>query len=282
MYQTAFVPFQSLFFDYCESSQKHNMHVLQYHDTYEVYLQTSGERYLFLNDICHMLRPGDIYLLKPFEMHYTQSRTSEYYGRYVINFSEKQLELLLTPLERELLFDKLESGIVHLESGQYERIVTILQGLDSCYGKSGFLSEKLQYTYILQLLLLLKTCMADNHQFSSAGCSCEVRPEIMNAVNYINRNYQEQLTLDDVAGKVHMSKYYFCRLFHQATGATFLEYLNNVRLAKAHQMLTQTGLSLSEIAARTGFSSSVHLSRVFRASYKQPPNEFRKRTGDPA
>lgn len=276
MYQTAFVPFQSLFFEYHESRQKHNMHVLQYHDTYEVFLLTAGERYLFLNDICHTLRPGDMYLLKPFELHYSQSQSSEFYARYVMNFPADRLELLLTPSERELLFNRLESGIVHLDPEQYNRVITILSGLASCYGQSGFLMDKLQYTYVLQLLLVWKDCMAENRPFASENPGCEVRPEIMDAINYINRHYQDQLTLDGVAEKVHMSKYYFCRLFHNATGATFLEYLNNIRLAKAHQMLTQTGLPLSEIASRTGFTSGVHLSRVFRAAYKQPPKEFRK------
>lgn len=281
MYHTAFVPFQSLFFEYHESRQKHNMHVLQYHDTYEIFLLTAGERYLFLNDVCHTLKPGDIYLLKPFELHYSESQSSEFYARYVMNFSEDQLELLLTPLERGLLFEKLDSGIIHLNPEQYSRVKNILLGLDSCYGQKGFLSEKLQYTYVLQLLLLLKDCMAENHRFTSHDSACQARPEIMDAVDYINRHYQEQLALDDVADKVHMSKYYFCRLFRQATGATFLEYLNNIRLAKAHQMLTQTGLPLSEIAVRTGFTSGVHLSRVFRTAYQQPPSAFRKKTGQP-
>ena len=52
MYPTLFLPYSGLFFDYIESHKKHTMTVQQYHDTYEIYLQTKGERYIFLENIC--------------------------------------------------------------------------------------------------------------------------------------------------------------------------------------------------------------------------------------
>ena len=76
-----------------------------------------------------------------------------------------------------------------------------------------------------------------------------------------------------------MSRYHFCRIFHSATGATFLEYLYNVRLAKAHQLLLGSDLSLNEISSRCGFSSTSHLARIFKNAYGIPPREFRKRAG---
>ena len=79
-----------------------------------------------------------------------------------------------------------------------------------------------------------------------------------------------------------MSRYHFCRIFHSATGATFLEYLYNVRLAKAHQLLLGSDLSLNEISSRCGFSSTSHLTRIFKNAYGIPPREFRKRAGQPS
>jgi len=61
-----------------------------------------------------------------------------------------------------------------------------------------------------------------------------IQPEIVKAIHYINRHYQENLSLEGAAELVHLSRYHFCRLFHEATGATFLEYLYNVRLASHH------------------------------------------------
>lgn len=278
MYHTAFVPFQSLFLDYHKSNKKHDMQVLQYHDTYEIYLQMAGERYLFLNGLCHTLKPMDFYLLKPFEMHYSQSLSSPYYERYVLNFSRNQLNSLLTPSERELLFSRLESGIRHLDAAQYARAVSCFQGLSSCYKQDTFLSEKLQSTYVLQLVLLLRESLSGEAPFLDQLTDSKVRPEIMDSILYINSHYQESLTLDFITEYVHISKYHFCRLFRQATGATFVEYLNKIRLSKAEQLLRETTLPLKQVALQAGFSSGVHLSRSFHAAYQMSPSEYRRRS----
>lgn len=73
-----------------------------------------------------------------------------------------------------------------------------------------------------------------------------------------------------------MSKFYFCRKFHSTTGATVLEYLNNLRLTKVHNLLLSTKMSIDEIAVSTGFSSAVNLTRAFKKVYGNSPRDFRK------
>lgn len=74
-----------------------------------------------------------------------------------------------------------------------------------------------------------------------------------------------------------MNKYHLCHTFKEITGATVLEYLNNVRLSKAHSLLMDTGYSMEEIARETDFSSSLNLTRVFKKAYGMAPTQFRKR-----
>ena len=142
---------------------------------------------------------------------------------------------------------------------------------------------------ITEAVFLQKSC------FAPSSCSCwycwvsfwrtqaprilwtaSIQPEIVSVIHYINTHYQENITLDAAAGLGHMSRYHFCRLFGSATGATFLEYLYNVRLSKVHQLLLDTRLPLSQIAEKCGFTSTAHLSRVFRDAYGVSPREFRK------
>ena len=96
------------------------------------------------------------------------------------------------------------------------------------------------------------------------------------AIDYINNHYKEDINLDIITDVVHISKYHFSRLFHKATGATFLQYLYNVRLVNVHSLLAETNLNLNEIAIRTGFSSSAHLSRIFKQVYNVSPQKFRR------
>ena len=103
MLHTSFAPYEDFLVEYVRNPERNDMKVQHYHDTYEFYLQMAGERTLILNDICYTLRPGDLYILKPFEIHYTESRGSEYYERYVINLSTSFLRILLTEGETRLL-----------------------------------------------------------------------------------------------------------------------------------------------------------------------------------
>ena len=217
----------------------------------------------------------DRYILKPFEIHYTESRESDSYERYIINLPVPVLHSLLTEGETRLLLHKLDSCVLHLSDAQAAEVLEHFKKADACHNRSGFLAEKLLCSVILQLLVLLGELLEDaGAQDTLDGKS--IQPEIVSVFHYINTHYQENITLDAAAGLVHMSRYHFCRLFGSATGATFLEYLYNVRLSKVHQLLLDTRLPLSQIAEKCGFTSTAHLSRVFRDAYGVSPREFRK------
>jgi AraC-like DNA-binding protein len=272
MWKTAFVPFSDLFIDYIKSNNKNNMKVQHYHDTYEIYLQISGERYLFHDDICYTLTRGDLVIFKPFDIHYTQSGDSDYYERYVLNFHPERLSSFLTKSEISILFDKLNSCVIHLNNEQIQEIYNLLKNIDLYSKKKGLLSEKLVYSAVFQLIMSL----SDMTFTANAVRKQSIQPEIINALQFINLNYAKNINLDMITEVTHLSKYHFCRIFHNATGATFYEYLSNIRLTKVHKLLMETDLSLTQIAQKTGFTSASHLSRVFKNVYNMSPREFRK------
>ena len=78
-------------------------------------------------------------------------------------------------------------------------------------------------------------------------------PQIVSVLKYINEHYRSVVTLDDLSDKVGISKFYLCRRFHEVTGATVMEYLNNVRLTKVHNMLLNTKNSIDDIAFEPAF-----------------------------
>ena len=185
------------------------------------------------------------------------------------------LYTLLTEGETRLLLDKLESCVLHLSPEQAAEALGCFQRAEQFRRKTGFLAGKLLCSSIFQLLMFL-TELTEKAGLPDILEGKSIQPEIVKAIHYINRHYQENLSLEGAAELVHLSRYHFCRLFHEATGATFLEYLYNVRLAKVHQLLLTTTLPLGDIAAKCGFASTAHLSRVFREAYGMSPRSFRK------
>ena len=103
----------------------------------------------------------------------------------------------------------------------------------------------------------------------------KIAPQVIKAIKYMNKHYNEDINLDSIAEFVHTSKYYFCRLFNSTTGATVIQYLNNIRLTKVHSLLIDTNYTIEGIAQQTGFSSAINLTRTFKKVYGVSPRTFR-------
>ena len=96
------------------------------------------------------------------------------------------------------------------------------------------------------------------------------------ALSYINTHYSEDITLDDISARESLDPSYFCRVFKAATGATFTEYLNFVRVCKAETMLARTTLGILEISEAVGFSSVSYFGRIFKRYLGVSPRAYRQ------
>ncbi len=97
--------------------------------------------------------------------------------------------------------------------------------------------------------------------------------EIKMAIEYINRNYQENITVDAVAKASNLSKYYFTKRFKEITGKTFIEFLNSVRCRRAADNLN-LGKSVNEACFLSGFNDPAYFSRVFKKIMGVPPSKY--------
>lgn len=272
MKRTAFSSHNDLYINYLKSENKHNMSVQHYHDTYEIYLQLAGKRYLFYDNICYTLERGDLAIFAPFEIHYAQSRESDYYERYVINFKLEDMSKILDSGELHLLKQKINPCVVHLSEEKTQKVYDYIKRTDEYNQRQGIFFDKLVYSAMLQLLVYITECINDETTVEGE----KISPQIISVMKYINKHYTEDLNLDKISDIACMSKYHLCRKFKEATGATLLQYLNNIRLTKVHSMLINTDMPIEEIAECTGFSSSIQLTRVFKNTYHIPPRTFRK------
>ena len=92
---------------------------------------------------------------------------------------------------------------------------------------------------------------------------------------YINNHYMENITLEELACNVHLSRHYLVHLFKSETGFTPFEYIMTTRLEQAKRMLAFTQLSVADIASECGFDSSSYFCRRFRAAFGKTPKSFR-------
>jgi AraC-like DNA-binding protein len=102
-------------------------------------------------------------------------------------------------------------------------------------------------------------------------------PVITHAKQFINENYQEDISLGEVAKACNTSVFYFCKLFKKHTAVNFTEYLSNVRIEKAKNLLINRALTVSEIGYEVGFQSLTHFNRIFKKMLDEPPTKYRDR-----
>lgn len=93
---------------------------------------------------------------------------------------------------------------------------------------------------------------------------------------YIDSHYKEQLTLDSLAEETNVNKYYLAHAFKQAYGISPINYVISRRIREGKRLLTETDLTLSQIAAILGFSSASYFSQSFRKAEGISPVEYRK------
>jgi AraC-like DNA-binding protein len=99
--------------------------------------------------------------------------------------------------------------------------------------------------------------------------------KILPSLEYVNKNYSDNISLEDVSSLMGFDPSYFCRIFKSATGTTFTEYLNFVRVCKAEKLLSTTNKSILEISESVGFSSLSYFNRVFKKIRNSSPSHYR-------
>lgn len=95
-------------------------------------------------------------------------------------------------------------------------------------------------------------------------------------IRFIEVNYKDEIPLEKVCEMLKVNYYYFCRLFKKATGNTFIQYLNFVRISVAEKLLITTEMSITDIIFETGFSSLSYFNRIFKKFKGCNPSEYRK------
>ena len=96
-------------------------------------------------------------------------------------------------------------------------------------------------------------------------------------VDYIEKNYASYITLDHVAEKVFLNPVYLSYLFKKVTGVKFSDYLNELRVKKATELLENSTLRIGEISTKVGYKDSRYFSEVFKKRMGLTPNEYRNK-----
>lgn len=155
-------------------------------------------------------------------------------------------------------------------------VETDFKRLEEAYFQTRVLDKK-QHDAVLRLLLIFAQHLSSlSNQLMVAAKQSE-SSMISRAKLFITEHQDEELSLRQVAGAVNTSAFYFCKMFKQATGLTFTEYLARVRIEKVKNLLLNPHKRISEAAYEAGFQSLSQFNRVFRKIVGESPTIWREK-----
>lgn len=103
-----------------------------------------------------------------------------------------------------------------------------------------------------------------------------IREEVKIAKDYIDKNYNKELTLEEVAEKVMLTPCYFSRIFKNEAGKSFIKYLTDVRINKAKELLNDYSLKIYQVSYMVGYDNVKHFVSTFKKQVGLSPSEYRR------
>lgn len=248
---------------------------------YEIDINLTGERTMWLDGKRYDVTPGSVVCRTPGQRAYATGTYNMYL--LTLDFDFNSGEGLPADGGRTVTDEQISAP--QTEAGAYYRknLPTLFQPahrteLLAMYERLSAvwrLSDKKQEADDL-LAALLHLLLAD--AFASRLPQAADDTPVSAAVAYLQKNYAQKISLEDLSAIAALNKSYLVRLFKKEMGLTPIEYLNHIRLSAAKEMLEHSAAPLKVIAARCGYDTPAYFVSRFRLAFGLTPEEYRKKS----
>lgn len=242
-----------------------------FHQEVELIYILEGEMELNIEENIYNLKNDDILVINPNQKHSYQCSENILMGSFIISF-----EKLSYFIESDSILFLCNSTID--KESSFEEIRRIIKLIISHYIKPKEKEDFYEHSLFYQLLNLLKsnfTMNKDCERFHNKENRYDNRNNEI--TNYIIRNYNKPISLNDLAQKLNLTNPYVSRYFKNNLGTNFIDYLYNIRLNHALEDLLYTDATIKKVALDNGFPSTVIFNKIFKARYNVAPSVYVKK-----
>ncbi|WP_199613915.1 helix-turn-helix domain-containing protein [Paenibacillus alkalitolerans] len=253
----------------------YTMDVDHFHDSYEIYYLLEGERYYFIEGVTYKIRKGDLVLIGKYDVHKTVDTGIPNHERILISFRESDLSNYQNHIPLLLSCFRQDTKVARLDPSAQREIEEYLYRMLEEKTNSGIGHQIVLQTLLVQLLIAaVRHCEGSAEQAETAESAASRKVEEI--VRYINSNYAQPIRQSELAKKFYVSSSYLSRTFKRATGFSYSEYVQIVRVKEAQRLLRESNKMIIEIAEMSGFDSVPHFNRVFKRIIRTTPTHYRK------
>lgn len=241
-----------------------------HHHLEMIYVKTGGIE-ANINDISYEIFPGDILLVNPKDIHYTHVHGECcYYLLQISSFHLKRIDPDWKLIHFAEYFPRTSE-----DDTSNSALAAVFEEFIRLSDKNEKGYQMLFLSRLYQLLHLLYT--KESFFISVRKKSRTERDflRIEKCMQFVKRNYRQQISLAEAAAQLSVTPEYFCRLFKKYTGQTFLNYVSQIRLLHFYQDLLRTDESITFLLSRNGITNYKQFMRMFKEAYGTTPHKLR-------
>ena len=239
-----------------------------FHSHYEFYYLLEGCVDYLVDDKVYNLSAGSLLIIPPFTIHRNVDPAAHGHTRIIMyvdceTFNEiEQFDIKLFDNPNMKFYNIKSSDPIHQ---------TLLDVLEEFSFRKDFNMAKLS---AMRLFILMER---KNDVYVSSIEKKMQNKQISKIINFINKEYATDLTLEELAKHFGLNSTYLSRFFKKETGLNFSAYLKSLRIAKAVNILSATDYNISETAMAVGFHSCNHFCKTFKQIMGISPLSYKKR-----
>ena len=230
---------------------------MHYHASYEIYFLEAGNREYFVEDKYFSVSAGSFVLIPKMKFH----RTGGTYGlRTLVGFTDEFLKKTYSDNAINEMLKCFNNTLIIPDESKHKRFNSLLKHLATTESETEF------SLYLGVLMSELSLCKGET----------SYDEPISRIISYINANYSEIHSIEQIAEYLYISKYHLCHTFKKAMGITVIDYLNSIKIKSACNLITSTDKGFLEISQLCGFNSSAYFSKVFKDITGVSPSHYKK------
>lgn len=255
-----------------------------WHEEAEFTLITEGQGTYHIELTEYGIEPNDLIFVTPLALHSAAALKgcrllSETYVFHTNFLGGNSTDICSTKYLHPLAHHEMAlPGVIKPGHPAYLSLRKIFGQISSLYdgGIPGYeLALKALLLQAIFLLLQFKEAAP-----ASDGPNALHSEKLKTVLDYMELHYMDAIAVSDLAGLCYFSEYHFMRFFKKHMNMTCIEYLNNLRLEKAVELLEDDNASILEVSLSVGFSNLSYFHRAFKKKYHMTPGEFLKMKKD--
>jgi AraC-like DNA-binding protein len=233
-----------------------------WHEHLELHYILEGQGTISCNQKPFLVEEGTLVIINSNELHEGNSHTKNYEALVIIfemdAFSKEMANC-------NVIFQSLVAEDGNIK----ELLVSIYQ--EEIEKKTGYKLAMKGKIYEL-ITYLLRNYVVESLSDKENSKRIQNLTRLNTVLRHIQEKYTEPISIPMLAELIHLSEYRFCHLFKESVGQSPLYYINEVRLNKAHHLLEQKEMTISEVASAVGFQDYNNFGRLFRKYYSYAPS----------